>query len=75
MISIIIKNLKKEIKTRSILNPSKYISTDKYGDRHEQKIIMYGKYNKPTNVIVAWNVKDEKTHLTTYIKEVKKNED
>lgn len=65
-----------EIKSRSIINPSRYISTDKYGDKYEQRIIMYGKNNNPTNVVAGWKVKDDKTHLTSiYVKEVKKNED
>ncbi len=70
------KEFEKEIKNRALLNPSKYLGTDKFGDKYEQKIVMYGKFNNPTNVIVGWKVKDDKTHLTsTYIKEVKKDED
>lgn len=70
------KEFEKEIKNRALLNPSKYLGTDKFGDKYEQKIVMYGKFNNPTNVIVGWKIKDDKTHLTsTYIKEVKKDED
>lgn len=66
----------KEIKERSIFNPTNHKTTDQYGDKYEQKMVMYGVVNNPTNVVVGWNVKGDKTHLTSvYIKEVKKGED
>lgn len=51
--------------------PSTYKDTDKFGDKYEQKIILYGNKDKPANVIVGWKVKDNKTWMTSaYIKEI-----
>lgn len=70
------KEFEKEIKNRSLINPSKYLSTDKYGDKYEQNIITYNKHGNPSNLVVGWKVEGGNTHMTsTYIKEVKSNED
>lgn len=64
--------LKNEIIKRAPQYPAIAKLTDEHGTRYEQKIIIYGLNNKPANVIVAWNVKDGITKMTsTYIKEVK----
>lgn len=64
--------LKNEIIKRAPQYPAIAKLTDEHGTRYEQKIIIYGLNNKPANVIVAWNVKDGVTKMTsTYIKEVK----
>lgn len=64
--------LKDEILKRAPKYPAIAKLTDEHGTRYEQKIIVYGLNNKPANVIVAWNVKDGVTKMTsTYIKEVK----
>lgn len=69
-----------ELKQEIIKGAEKYISvykgTDSFGDKHEQKMVLYGKKDKPANVIIGWKVKDDKTWMTSaYIKEVDKNED
>lgn len=64
--------LKKEIDKRSSVYPVVKKLKDAYGERYEQKIIIYGLKDKPANVIVGWNVKDGQTKMTSvYIKEVK----
>lgn len=60
-----------EISNRAPKYPTKAKAKDEYGHRYEQKMVMYGIKNNPVNVIVAWNVTEEGTHLTSaYIKEV-----
>lgn len=64
--------LKEEIIKRASQYPAISKLTDENGTRYQQKIIIYGLNDKPANVIVAWNVKDGVTKMTsTYIKEVK----
>lgn len=63
--------LRDEIQNRAPLYPVTYKSTDVYGDKYEQRIIVYGLKGKPANVVIGWKVKDQKTWLTSlYIKEV-----
>ena len=65
--------IKGEILERSAINPSVFKRSDKFGDRYEQQMIIYGLKNKPTNVVVGWTVFDGKTWLSSaYIKEIKK---
>ena len=53
--------------------PSTYKNTDKFGDKYEQKIILYGKNKKPANVVIGWKVNKNQTWMTSaYIKEVDK---
>ncbi len=60
-----------EISNRAPKYPTKAKMKDEHGHRYEQKMVMYGIKNNPVNVIVAWNVTEEGTHLTSaYIKEV-----
>ena len=66
------RELQYQIINHAPLCPSAAISTDEYGTRYEQKMILYGKNALPANVIVAWCEKDGKTWLTScYIKEAK----
>lgn len=68
--------LRREILNNAENYPSTFKREDNYGKRYEQKMILYGKTNNPTNVIVGWNVNDGETKLTSaYIKEVDKNGD
>ena len=61
---------------REILSGAKrYPATNKgdngYGTLYEQKMVLYGKTGKPTNVVVGWIYKDGKSRMTTaYISEV-----
>lgn len=63
------KDLIEEISNRASKYPTKPKNKDDFGHRYEQKMIMYGKKNNPSNVIVGWNVIDDEVHLTSiYIK-------
>lgn len=67
------KEFKAEIKAKA----GKYVAVpkmiDQYGTRYEQKMIIYGKLEKPANVIIGWNVNHEGavSMASAYIKEVK----
>lgn len=64
--------LQQEILKRSDLYPALRKGSNDYGELYEQKLIMYGKHGKPTNVIVGWLKDGKSTKMTsTYIKEVK----
>ncbi len=66
--------LKNEIQERSKLFPAAAKGENGYGMVYEQKIILYGKTQKPTNVVVGWIVENGTPRLTSaYIKEVEKN--
>ena len=68
------EELKSEIQKRSVLFPSTFKGNNGYGMVYEQKMILYGKTQKPTNVVVAWIVEDGTPRLTSaYIKEVEKS--
>ena len=65
--------LKKEILERAEKYPSLYKNTDEFGDKYEQKIVLYGNKDTPANVVVGWKVKDNKTWMTSaYIKEIER---
>ncbi|MEG2583077.1 MAG: hypothetical protein RSA27_01020 [Oscillospiraceae bacterium] len=64
--------LKSEVLDRANKYPAKFKFVDKYGTKYEQKIILYGKNNKPANVIVAWMDDGYIVKMTSlYIKELK----
>jgi len=67
------KELQDEIRKKASQYPSMYKDNNGYGNRYEQKIILYGKNGTPANVIVGWlNKIDGSTVMTSaYIKEVK----
>lgn len=67
------KELKREIILRAPLYPACYLNNNGYGNRYEQKIILYGKNGRPANVVVGWLCKpDGSTSMSSvYIKEVK----
>lgn len=67
------QTMQADIKQRAGKYPVTLKSSDQYGDRYEQKAVMYGLKGTPANVIVAWIVKpDGETSMTTaYVKEVK----
>lgn len=66
------RELKKEIEDNIDVYPATKKGTTKYGDRYEQKMILYGKLNNPANVVVAWLTSHEGTTkmISAYIKEV-----
>ena len=65
------QELQSEIIKRAPLYPSKFILTDEYGNKYEQKIILYGEKDNPCNVVVGWRSENEKTWMAScYIKEV-----
>ena len=70
------EDLKRDILRRATIYPAMSKGVLKkqgieYGERFEQKIIMYGKTGKPTNVVVAWIKEGTETRMTSaYIKEV-----
>ena len=68
------KELQKEISERAGKYPAYYRDNNGYGNRYEQKIIIYGKKGTPANVIVGWMVRQDNTTSmsSTYIKEIKK---
>lgn len=67
------KELQDEIVRRAPLYPAICKGNNGYGDRYEQKIIIYGKNGVPANVIVGWtHKKDGSLSMSSaYIKEVK----
>ena len=73
MCGIFRKELQDEIRKKASQYPSIYKDNDGYGNRYEQRIILYGEKGTPANVIVGWlNKPDGSTVMTSaYIKEVK----
>jgi len=67
------KELRDQIKEKAVQYPSTYKGNNGYGDRYEQKIIIYGKKGTPANVVVGWiRRKDGTVSMSSaYIKEVK----
>lgn len=67
------KELQNEIIKRAPNYPSVYKDNNGYGDRYEQRIIIYGKNGTPANVVVGWlHRPDGTTSMSSvYIKEVK----
>ena len=60
------QDMKVEILKKANKYPAKYNGKTIYGDKYEQRIILYGPKNNPANVLVGWMVKpDGSIHLTT----------
>ncbi len=67
------KELQKAINKAAPKYPVKIKGSNEYGVNYEQKIILYGKNQKPANVVVAWFKdiqKNEMRMASVYIKEV-----
>ena len=65
---------KNEIQERIMLFPATPKGDNGYGMAYEQKMILYGKTKKPTNVVVAWIIENGNPRLiSAYIKEVEKS--
>ena len=66
----------KQLQREIISNASKYPAVNKgnngYGDRYEQKMVLWGKNETPANVVVGWLYKPDGTvnMSSAYIKEV-----
>lgn len=67
------EELKKTIRRSATKYPATFKGNNGYGDRYEQKIVIYGKNDTPANVIVGWTYRAGGTvsMSSTYIKEVK----
>ena len=67
------REFQKEIRGKAGAYPVIPKDRDQYGQRYEQKIIIYGKYGTPANVVIGWNQRpDGSVSLSSaYIKEVK----
>ena len=65
--------LQKALKEGTTQYPATFKGNEGFGDRYEQKMVLYGLKDTPANVIVAWIKKaDGTTKLTsTYIREAK----
>ena len=69
------EELSGEIKARAKLYPANPKGDAGHGMKYEQLMVLYGKKNKPANVVVSWIVENGIPRMTSsYIKEVKKNE-
>ncbi len=65
------KDLQEEIRYSASRYPAIFKDNNGYGNRYEQKIILYGNRGKPSNVVVGWLCNDNDTKMTSvYIKEV-----
>ena len=65
------KDLQKEIRYSSSRYPAIFKDNNGYGNRYEQKIVLYGNKKKPANVVVGWLCNETGTKMTSvYIKEV-----
>jgi SPP1 gp7 family putative phage head morphogenesis protein len=64
--------LQKEIRGRASEYPVTFKGNEGFGNRYEQKIVLYGLKGKPANVVVGWIHKSDGTMsmTSTYIKEV-----
>lgn len=65
------QELQQQIISKADKYPARYRMTDQFGDRYEQKQIIYGLNGRAANVIVGWNISDTTKMTTAYIKEVK----
>ena len=65
------KELKMEIKKRASLYPVTHKGNVGFGDKYEQKIVLYGKKGRPANAVGGWIHKPDGTISMTsaYIKE------
>ncbi|MDO5389424.1 MAG: minor capsid protein, partial [Clostridia bacterium] len=65
------KDLQKEIFYSASRYPAVFKDNNGYGNRYEQKIILYGNNGKPANVVIGWLCNGDSTKMTSaYIKEV-----
>lgn len=66
------QELQNEIKYRALKYPATFKDNNGYGDRYEQKMVIYGKNGLPANVIVGWMYKPDGSISMSiaYIKEV-----
>lgn len=66
------QELQNEIKYRALKYPATFKGNNGYGDRYEQKMVIYGKNGLPANVIVGWMYKPDGSisMSSAYIKEV-----
>lgn len=63
--------LRDDILARAPHYPATPQDITEYGVRYEQRMVIYGRKGKPSNLIVGWMVQGDKTWMTTaYIKEV-----
>lgn len=67
------EELQREILKGALKYPSLYKDNNGYGDRYEQKMVLYGIKETPANVIVGWLHKPDGSIAMTsaYIKELK----
>lgn len=67
------KALQTEIRQRALKYPAVYKDNNGYGDRYEQKIVLYGNKDTPANVVIGWLLKPDGSvsMSSAYIKEVK----
>lgn len=69
------QELQKEILTSAQKYPATVGETNEHGTKYTQKMVLYGKKEKPANVITGWKCKDEKTWMTTvYVKEAREDD-
>lgn len=66
------QELQNEIRHRALKYPATFKDNNGYGDRYEQKIVIYGKNGAPANVVVGWMHKPDGSvsMSSAYIKEV-----
>lgn len=67
------EELRKEVLSSANKYPARFLDNNGYGDRYEQKIILYGKKGTPANVLAGWMQKPDGsvTLSSVYIKEIK----
>ncbi|MBU5673235.1 phage minor capsid protein [Paenibacillus brevis] len=65
------EELQQQILQRAPLYPATHKLTDQYGEKWEQKQVIYGRNGRPANVVVGWRVMDGTKLTTAYIKEVR----
>ena len=59
------QTLKNEIRKNAVSYPVKTKGIDDFGTSYEQKNVLYGRKDKPANVIVGWKENNGKTWLTS----------
>lgn len=59
------EELRAEILSRAPLYPTDGATATEYGFKYSQRMVLYGKTGKPTNVIVAWIYDGKGTRMTT----------
>lgn len=63
--------LDKEIREAAVLNPATLKENSEYGNKYEQKVVLYGLKDTPANVVIGWIVNGGETRMTSaYIKEI-----